>query len=186
MKKIAIFASGNGSNFEALAAACLNNEIEARVVLLVCDKVGAGVIERAARLGIPSLVLTPRDFDSKAHYESVIVERLEQEGVDLICLAGYMRIVGETLLGAYRDKIVNVHPSLLPAFRGAKAIEQALEYGVKLYGVTIHFVSEELDGGKIIDQEAFRYEGSSVEELEQMVHKVEHPLYVRAVKRLLE
>ncbi len=185
MKRIAIFASGNGTNFEALAQACLSGTIEAEVALMVCDKPGAGVIARAERLGIPSLVLSPRDFGSKADYEAVIVEALQQSGVSLICLAGYMRIVGETLLGSFPEAIINVHPSLLPSFKGARAIEQALEYGVKVFGVTIHFVSEELDSGAIIDQASFRYEGNSIEELEQMVHEVEHPLYVGSIQKLV-
>ncbi len=186
MKRIAIFASGNGTNFEALAMACLNGEIAAKVALMVCDKPSAGVISRAERLGIKALVLSPKDFESKSHYEAAIVEQLRVEDVSLICLAGYMRIIGPDLLYAYQGRIINVHPSLLPAFKGAHAIEQALEYGVKLFGVTIHYVNEELDSGGIIDQVVFRYEGDSVEELEQMVHAVEHPLYISCVKRLLE
>ncbi len=185
MKRIAIFASGNGSNFEALATACLDGRITAEVAVMVCDKPSAGVIARAERLGVPTLVLSPRDYGSKAEYEALIVERLRAENVSLVCLAGYMRIVGSTLLGAFEGRIINVHPSLLPAFKGARAIEQALEYGVKLFGVTIHFVSEELDSGGIIDQVAFRYEGGDIEELERKVHEVEHPLYVSCVQRLI-
>ncbi len=186
MKRIAIFASGNGSNFEALATACASGEIPAQVAIMVCDKPGAYVEQRAARLGIPSLSLSPKAFASKAEFEAVIVERLLAEGVSLICLAGYMRIVGDTLMSAFEDQIINVHPSLLPAFKGAHAIEQALEYGVKLFGVTIHYVNAELDSGRIIDQEAFRYDGSDPEELAQMVHGIEHPLYIRCVKQIIE
>ncbi len=186
MKRIAIFASGNGTNFEALATACLEGVIPAQVALMVCDKPAAGVIARAERLGVPCLVLSPKGFASKAEYEALIVERLAAEGVSLICLAGYMRIVGHTLLAKFAGQIINVHPSLLPAFKGARAIEQALEYGVKLYGVTIHYVNEELDSGGIIDQEAFRYEGDKIEELEALVHAVEHPLYIRCVRQIVE
>ncbi len=186
MKRIAIFASGNGSNFEALATACLDGRIAAEVAVMVCDKPSAGVVSRAERLGVTTLVLSPKDFVSKSEYEAVIVERLIAENVSLLCLAGYMRIVGSTLLEAFKGRIINVHPSLLPAFKGARAIEQALEYGVKLFGVTIHFVNEELDSGGIIDQVAFRYEGNSVEQLEELVHAAEHPLYINCVRRLLE
>ncbi len=185
MKRIAIFASGSGSNFEALAAATLDGTIPAEVALLVCDKPQAGAVERAQRLGIDSLVLSPRDFASKEEYERVIVERLQAEGVSLICLAGYMRIIGTTLLKAFEGSIINVHPSLLPAFKGARAIEQALEYGVRIFGVSIHYVTEELDGGAIIDQVAFRYHGNSIEKLEELVHRAEHPLYVDVVRRLV-
>ncbi len=184
--KIAIFASGSGSNFEALAVACQSGEIDAEVALMVCDKPSAKVIQRAERLGIKSLVLSPKDFQSKAEYEQRILDELEVMQVELICLAGYMRIVTDVLLTAFPERILNVHPSLLPAFKGAHAIEQALEYGVKYFGVSIHYVTAELDGGSIIDQEAFRYEGNNVAELEEMVHKVEHPLYIKAVKNLVE
>ncbi|MDE7123010.1 MAG: phosphoribosylglycinamide formyltransferase, partial [Alistipes sp.] len=107
-------------------------------------------------------------------------------GAELVCLAGYMRIVGDELLGAYGGRIVNVPPSLLPAFRGAHAIEQALEYGVKVFGVTIHWVDATLDGGRIIAQRAFAYEGDDAAELEAMVHAVEHPLYVETIDKLLK
>ncbi|MFI3281102.1 MAG: phosphoribosylglycinamide formyltransferase [Rikenellaceae bacterium] len=186
MKRIAIFASGNGSNFEALAAACLDGTIAGEVALMVCDKPSAGVISRAERLGIKSLVLSPRDFESKADYEGVIVKALRAERVSLICLAGYMRIVGDTLLEAFEGQIINLHPSLLPAFKGARAMEQALDYGVKIFGATIHYVDKELDSGRVIDQVAFRYEGHSIEQLEEMIHAVEHPLYISCVKRLIE
>ncbi|MFI3318435.1 MAG: phosphoribosylglycinamide formyltransferase [Rikenellaceae bacterium] len=184
--KIAIFASGSGSNFEALASACQKGEVDARVALMVCDRPGAKVIERAERLGVKSLVLSPKSYESKADYEQAILDALTEEGVELICLAGYMRIITDVLLDAYPERMVNVHPSLLPAFKGAHAIEQALEYGVKYFGVSIHYVTSELDGGQIIDQAAFRYDGSSVEELEAMVHEAEHPLYVDSLKRLVE
>ncbi len=185
MKKIAIFASGGGSNFEAIAAACLSGEIEAEVVLMLCDKAGAGVIERAERLGIKALVLEPKSFGSKSEYEERIVEALDALQVDLVCLAGYMRIVGDTLLQAYEGRIINIHPSLLPAFKGATAIKDAFEYGVKVFGVSIHYVNKELDGGKIIAQRAFSYEGESQEELETKVHAVEHKLYIETINKLI-
>ncbi len=184
--RIAIFASGSGSNFEALARACGSGEIEAEVALMVCDKPGAKVVERAQRLGIETFVVSPKDFGSKREYEESIVERLNEAQVEVICLAGYMRILTDVILRAYPDRIMNVHPSLLPAFKGAHAIEQALEYGVKWFGVTIHLVNEELDSGAILDQAAFRYEGRDVAELEELVHAAEHPLYIRALNSFLK
>ncbi len=184
--RIAIFASGSGSNFEALATACAEGRIPAEVAVMVCDKPTAGVIERAERLGIEALVLSPKEFASKEEYEMAILDRLSELRVEVIALAGYMRIITDVLLTAYPDRILNVHPSLLPAFKGAKAIEQALAYGVKWFGVTIHLVNEQLDSGAILDQAAFRYEGSSVKELEGMVHATEHPLYVATLARFIE
>lgn len=185
MKRIAIFASGEGSNFQVLADACRRGDIPAEAALMVCDRPSARVNERADRMGIERFTFSPRDYASKAEYEREIVRRLDEKGIDLVCLAGYMRILSDELLGAYGGRIVNVHPSLLPAFKGAHAIEQALEYGVKIFGVTIHWVDATLDGGRIIAQRAFPYEGSDLEELVRLVHAAEHPLYVETVKRLL-
>lgn len=183
--RIAVFASGNGSNFEAIATACDTGVLQAEVVLLVCDRPGARVIGRAAAHGVASYVFSPKEFASKADFEREIVRRLDEAGVELVCLAGYMRIVGETLLGAYGGRMVNLHPSLLPAFPGAHAIEQALDYGVKVFGVTIHWVDATLDGGRIVAQRAFAYEGRDLAELEAKIHAVEHPLYVETIARLL-
>lgn len=185
MKRIAIFASGSGSNFEALAAACLRGEIHAEAALLVCDKPGAPVVERARRLGVETFVFDPKSYASKACYEREIVRRLRDRKVDLICLAGYMRICGEELLGVCGGRILNIHPSLLPAFKGAHAIRDAFEYGVKVYGVTIHWVDATLDGGRIVAQRAIPYEGRDFDELEAMVHATEHPLYIETVMKIL-
>ena len=186
MKRIAVFASGEGSNFEAIAAACERGAIAAEVALVVCDRPGARVTERAAARGIACFAFEPKEYASKADYECEIVARLDAAGVDLVCLAGYMRILSEVLLGAYGGRIVNIHPSLLPAFRGAHAIEQALEYGVKVFGVTVHWVDATLDGGRIIAQRAFGYEGGDAAELEAKIHAVEYPLYIDTIRKLLE
>ncbi len=183
--KIAVFASGDGSNFEAIAEAYLRGEIDAEVALMVCDKPSARVCSRAERLGISSFVFTPADYASKADYEREIAARCEQAGIELICLAGYMRIVGKTLLDAFAGRIVNLHPSLLPAFKGARAIEQALEYGVKVFGATIHYVDESLDGGRIIAQRAVDYRGGDLAEITAAIHVVEHALYIETIKKLL-
>lgn len=184
--KIAIFASGNGSNFEALAKACLSGRINAEVVLCVCDHPGAYVTERAKRLNIPVLELKPKNFDSKALYEEAILNELKKYEVAFICLAGYMRIIGEVLLKEYENRIINIHPSLLPAFPGVDAIGQALKYGVKVFGITVHYVDNTLDGGKIISQATIPYDGDSREELEAMIHAREHALYVATLKTLLQ
>ena len=171
MRRLAVFASGSGTNFEAIVTACERGVLDAEVVLMVCDKPGAKVVERAAAHEVGAFVFAPKQYASKADYEREIVARLDAAGVELVCLAGYMRIVG---------------PSLLPAFRGAHAIEQALEYGVKVFGVTIHYVDAELDGGRIIAQRAFPYEGDDIGELEAMIHAVEYPLYIETIKKLIE
>ena len=184
--KIAVFASGYGSNFEVIARAAKAGEIPAEVVLLVCDKAEARACQIAEQMNIPMFVFSAKEYVSKAEYEAAIVERCKQAEVELICLAGYMRIVGETLLNAYNGLIINLHPALLPSFKGAKAIEQAFEYGVKIFGATIHYVDESLDGGKIIAQRAVEYDGDSLEEITAMVHNVEHQLYIETIKKILD
>lgn len=184
--KLAIFASGSGTNFEALAQACADGRINAEVALMVCDKPGALVIERAQRFGIETFVFSPKDYPSKADYEREIVARLQDKQVDWICLAGYMRIVSNVLLDAYRGRIVNIHPSLLPAFKGAHAVEDAVAYGVKVFGITIHYVDETLDGGKIIAQRAFEYDGDDPAEVHRIGQKIEHELYVSTISKLVK
>lgn len=183
--KIAIFASGYGSNFEAIARAAEAGVIPAEVALLVCDKSTARACQIAEQMNIPTFVFSAKDYASKAEYEQKIVERCRKAEVELICLAGYMRIVGETLLKAYNGHIINLHPSLLPAFKGARAIEQAMEYGVKVFGATIHYVDESLDGGQIIAQRAVEYDGDSLEEITAKIHTVEHQLYIETIKKIL-
>ena len=186
MRRLAVFASGSGTNFEAIVRACEQGELAAEVVLMVCDKPGAKVVERAAQHGVEAFVFAPKQYASKADYEREIVRRLDAAGVELVCLAGYMRIIGDELLGAYGGRIINIHPSLLPAFRGAHAIEQALEYGVKVFGVTIHYVDSELDGGRIIAQKAVDVlEGDTPESLQRRVmEQAEWVLLPRAVEKV--
>ncbi len=183
--KIAVLASGNGSNFEAIAAACAEGRIPAGVVLLACDRPGAYVIERAGKYGIDTFVFNPKDYPSKAAYEKEIADRLDEKGVDLVCLAGYMRLISQELLGRYGGRIINIHPSLLPAFKGAHAIKEAFDSGARVYGATIHWVDDTLDGGEIIAQRAFHYEGGSMAEVEERIHALEHELYVDTVNVIL-
>ena len=187
MKKtrLAVFASGSGSNYEAIAKACSEGLIDAEVVLLVCDKPGAYVLERAKRYGTECFAFNPKEYESREAYETVLATMLDERGVDFVCLAGYMRIVGKVLLERYERRIVNIHPSLLPSFKGAHAIQDAVDYGVKLFGVTTHFVDETLDGGRIIDQAGVVYEGSDIEELTNLIHSIEHKLYVKTINKLI-
>ncbi len=185
MTNLAVFASGNGSNFEAIARACREGRIDARVAVCVCDKPGAGVVKRAERFGIPVLEFSPKDYASKRDFERMIADRLDSDAVQLVCLAGYMRIVGEELLSRYGGRILNIHPALLPAFPGAHAIRDAFEYGVKVYGVTIHYIDETIDGGTIVSQAAVPYEGRDIDELETMIHRTEHKLYVDTIARII-
>ena len=183
--KIAVFASGYGSNFEAIARACQSGELEAEVALMVCDKPTARVNALADELGVERMTFSAKDYASKAEYEAKIVEHCKALGVELICLAGYMRLVGDTLMGAYEGRMINLHPSLLPAFPGKDAIEQAMECGVKVYGATIHYVDATLDGGRIISQQAIHYDGNSIDEITALIHQIEHQLYIDTIKKLI-
>jgi len=184
--RLAVFASGNGSNFQAVADACREGVIPAHVALLVTDKPGCTAVERARRLGIPVLALNPRDFPDKAAYERRILEWLREESVDWVVLAGYMRLVGPTLLDVYKGKMINLHPSLLPAFPGKDAIGQAWQYGVKVTGVTVHFVDSGMDTGPVFLQEAVPVQADDTRDtLEERIHRVEHRLLVEAVRRLV-
>ncbi len=186
MRKLAVFASGNGTNFEAIVEGCRSGTItDAEVVLCVCDRPEAYVVERAARCGVKTFVFSPKEYASKGEFEREIADVMDSLGVELVCLAGYMRIVGEELLGRYGGRIVNIHPSLLPAFPGANAIRAAFEYGVKVYGVTIHEVDSSLDGGRIISQVAIPYEGADFEALKAEIHKAEHKLYTETINKIL-
>ncbi|HEY4553657.1 MAG TPA: phosphoribosylglycinamide formyltransferase [Bacillaceae bacterium] len=185
MKKLALFASGNGSNVQAIIDAIESGRLHAAAVLLVCDKPGAYVIDRAERAGIPAFVFHPKEYSSKEEYESEISGLLDNAGIDYVVLAGYMRLIGPTLLEKYRGRIINIHPSLLPSFPGKDAIGQAVRAGVKVTGVTIHFVDEGMDTGPIIAQRAVEIsDGDTLEEVTEKIHKVEHGFYPDTLGKL--
>src|SRR5690606_7170376 len=186
MKKIAVFASGSGSNFQAIADSIKEGRLAAEIAVLVCDKPGAKVIERASREMVDTLVFTPKNYPDKSFFEAEIVEVLREKNVDLIVLAGYMRLIGHTLLSAYSNKIVNIHPSLLPAFPGKDAIGQAFRAGVEKTGVTIHYVDEGMDTGPIIAQRELLIEPEdTLESIEEKVHRIEHEFYPQVLQSLI-
>lgn len=186
MKNFAVFVSGNGSNFEAIAKAVKNGRIKAHLALLICDQPNAFVIKRAQRLRVRIALIKREDFSSKRDFELRIIEILKENKIGLIVLAGFMRIVGEELLEAYKNRIVNIHPALLPSFKGAHGIKDAFNYGVKVTGVTVHFVNDELDGGPIILQKEITVkENDTLESLEAKIHKLEHELYPQAINLII-
>ncbi len=186
MKKIAVFASGSGTNFQAIIGAIETGQLNAEIALLVCDKPNAFAIERAKQHNIEVFQFIPKNFENKQAFEKVILEQLQALHVEWIALAGYMRLIGETLLGAYEGKIINIHPSLLPSFPGINAIEQAYDAKVKVTGVTIHFVDAGMDTGPIIAQApVFIEEQDTIEVLRTKIQQVEHQLYPEVLKKLL-
>ena len=185
MKKIVVFASGSGSNFQTIVDKLHQKTCE--VALLVCDKAGAYCLERAEKLHIPTFVFNPKEYETKADFEKEICQRLNLIQPDLIVLAGYMRIVPPEFVSAFPQRIINIHPALLPSFPGLHGQRQALEYGVKISGCTVHYVDEGMDTGKIIAQRAVPVlEGDTEETLSARILKEEHQLYPAVVKMLAE
>jgi len=184
LAKAAIFASGSGSNMQAIID---DAQLDCDIVLLVCDQPGAKVIQRAEDHGLESFVCSPKAMESKEAYEQAIIKELQKKEVEWIFLAGYMRLIGPNLLQAFKGKIINIHPSLLPSFKGLHAIEQAMEAGVKVTGVTIHYVDEGMDTGPIIAQEAVTIDsGDTIEDVKEKIHQVEHRLYPQTIQQLIQ
>jgi len=186
MKKIAVFASGNGSNFEAIVEHIKQGSLEAEVAVLVTDKPDCFAVERANNHNIPIFSFNPKNYASKEEYEKTIASLLIDKEVSLIVLAGYMRLIGEVLLRVFSNRIINIHPALLPAFPGKNAIQQAYHHGVKIFGVTVHYVDSGIDTGKIIAQESFKANGTeTLQEIEHHIHTIEHRLYPKVINDVL-
>lgn len=188
MIRAAVFASGNGSNFQALVEAGNNAALgPAEISLLITDQAQAFARDRARRLGVKELFIAPGSSQSKEAYEQALIGVLSKERIQLILLAGYMRILGQKFVDQYRYKIINIHPSLLPLYKGVHSIERAFNAREGETGVTVHFVDEKIDHGPIILQEKVPILAEdTVESLEEKVHRLEHALYPQAVRLYAE
>ncbi len=188
MVNIAIFASGSGTNFENLVKHIQEGSLPGCICkLLIVDKEHAKALERAKRLGIEAIYVNPKAYADKKAYEQEIRRHLEEKGVELIVLAGYMRFIGEELLTHYPQRIINIHPAYLPNFPGAHGIQDAYEAKAEFTGVTVHYVDEGIDTGKIIMQEKIMIDPSwTLEELETSVHALEYTLFPKALKQVCE
>jgi len=185
MTKIAVFASGQGSNLQALIDASAKGELPARIELVVSDRRGCYALTRAEEAAIETLVLSPADYESRSQYEAIILEKLLELQIEYLVLAGFMRLIGPTLLAPYPERIINIHPSLLPLFPGKDAIGQALAAEVTETGVTIHYVDEGMDTGPIIAQERISVNpGEDRRSLEDRIHALEHRLYPKVLKQI--
>jgi phosphoribosylglycinamide formyltransferase-1 len=183
--KIGILISGRGSNMEAIVEAVQSGRIpDSEVVVVISDKMSAAGLEKAKTRGIETVVVA-RNKRSREEHDAEIIAELRKQNVELVCLAGYMRLLSCDFVRAFHNKIINVHPSLLPAFPGLDAQRQAIEYGVKISGCTIHFVDEDLDHGAIILQKAVEvFDTDTAETLSARILEFEHALYVEAIKRI--
>lgn len=181
--RIGVLASGRGSNLQAIIDAARAGELNARVEIVLSDNAGALALGRAREHGIEARAFDIKKFKDRTAYEKDIVKALRSKKVDLVCLAGYMRIVGPELLGQFKGRIVNIHPALLPSFPGLHAQRQALDHGVKVSGCTVHFVDEGTDTGPIIVQVAVPVlEHDDEASLSERILEQEHKAYVEAIR----
>lgn len=186
-KRIAVLASGRGSNFQAVIDAISEGKIPACCVALITDNPKAYAIERAGKAGIPVRIIDYASFPSRELYERALQSAMQEANADLFVLAGYMRIVGAGIVRTFPGKMMNIHPALLPAFTGLHAQRQAVEYGVKVSGCTVHFVDESLDGGPIILQQAVPVnEGDDEDSLAERILQHEHECFPEAIKLFCE
>lgn len=196
--KIAVLISGRGSNLQAIIDSIGSGELPAEIICVVSDKPDAAGLDRARKHGIPAVVvdykrITDDDVKTRGRaslrdtYESILLETLKQYAPDIICLAGYMRIVGKDVISAFKNRIVNIHPALLPSFPGLDSQKQALEYGAKISGCTVHFVDEGCDTGPIILQKAVPVpEGDTEASLSARILEQEHKAYPEAIRLIAE
>ncbi|MGA3391989.1 phosphoribosylglycinamide formyltransferase [Lactiplantibacillus pentosus] len=186
LKQIAVFASGNGTNFVALHQATAARQLPATIALLVCDQAQAPVIAKARALQVPVLIVDFHDYANKAAAEEIILTALQARQIDAVLLAGYMRIIGSTLLTAYPHKIINLHPALLPKFPGRHGIEDAFAAGVSETGVTIHYIDAGIDTGQIIAQRTVPVKSDdTLANLATRIHDCEHQFYPDVLQTLI-
>ncbi len=186
-RRIGVLISGRGSNLQSIIDAIACGRLAATIAVVVSSRADAAGLQRARDAGIEALCLSPRDYPDREAYDRAIAEALQTRRVSLVCLAGFMRLVGPPLLEAFPHRILNIHPSLLPAFPGLEAQRQALDYGVQVTGATVHLVTAQLDGGPIVLQAAVPVRPrDTVETLSARVLVEEHRLYPEAIRIVLE
>lgn len=185
--KIGVLASGNGSNLQAIIDRCERGELPAEVVCVITNRADAYALERAKKHGIRSLHLSHKEFNGREAYDTAVVQELQTCGVELVVLAGFMRIITKVLLDAFPQAVMNIHPALLPSFPGLDAQQQALDHGALITGCTVHFVDEGCDTGPIIIQAAVPVlAGDTVQTLSQRIHAQEHRIYPEAIRLYAE
>ena len=186
-KKIGVLISGNGSNLQALIDACAHADYPAEIVTVISNKESAYGLNRAADAGIPAHIISHRDYASREAFDEAMHEILQRHQVEIVCLAGFMRLLSPAFVRHWQGKLLNIHPSLLPAFKGAHAVADALAAGVKIAGCTVHLVIDEVDAGPIILQaEVPVLPGDTEETLHQRIHEQEHRIYPVALKMVVE
>lgn len=184
--RLAVLVSGSGSNLQAMIDASARGEFEAQIALVLSNRPEVKALERAKRAGLKSVVINHRDYDSRASFDEAMDASLQENGIEWIALAGFMRLLGPAFVRKWRGRLINIHPSLLPAFPGARALESALEAGAKQSGVSVHFVDEGTDTGPIIAQQAVPiFPGDTLTQLQARVQEVEHQLYPQVLNAVV-
>ena len=184
---IAVFCSGSGTNLQAIIDSQKKGYIKAEIKLVVSDMPDCYALTRAKNAGIKTVVVERKNYKVKKDFEAEIINTLKKEGIGLIVLAGYMRMLSEDFIKAYENKILNIHPALLPSFKGTRGIKDAFEYGVKVTGPTVHFVTVDMDAGPVIMQSPVKVtEDDTEESLAQAIHEEEHKIYPRAIQLFVE
>ena len=185
--KLAVLVSGRGSNLQAIIDSIEKNNLAAEISLILSNVPDAYALQRGKKHGLESVFLNPKNFPSRDDYEKQMIELLKTKSIDLVCLAGFMRILGKKFIEAFSGKIINIHPSLLPAFPGLNAQEKALEHGAKFSGCTVHFVNEEVDGGAIILQAIVPIlDEDDAQSLSDRILEQEHIIYPEAIRLIIE
>ena len=185
-RNLGVLISGRGSNLQAIIDAICDGRLEARLAVVISNRADAYGLERARAAGIDTLVRDHKAWPSREAYESVLVEDLRARNVDLVCLAGFMRLLGATFVNAFPSRILNIHPALLPSFPGLHAQRQAVEHGVKMSGATVHFVTTDLDAGPIVLQASVPVLDADTEDtLSARILEAEHRIYPEAIQKIL-
>lgn len=185
--KLAVLVSGRGSNLQAIIDSIEENNLAAEISLILSNVPDAYALQRGKKHGLESIFLDPKSFSSRDDYEKQMIQLLQSKSIDLVCLAGFMRILGKKFIEAFSGKIINIHPSLLPAFPGLNVQEKALKHGVKFSGCTVHFVNEEVDGGAIILQAVVPIlDEDDVQSLSSRILEQEHIIYPEAIRLIIE
>jgi phosphoribosylglycinamide formyltransferase-1 len=186
-RRLGVLISGRGSNLQALIDAIEDGRLDAEIAIVISNNDDAAGLERARRAGIPAMTISHRGWPSRADYDAALARELQSRGVGLVCLAGFMRLIGAPLLDAFPNRIINIHPSLLPAFPGVDAQRQAFEHGVRVTGVTVHLVNADLDAGPIILQRTVDVrDDDTAETLAARILVEEHRAYPEAVQLMLD
>ena len=185
--KLAVLVSGRGSNLQAIIDSIEKNSLAAEISLIMSNVSDAYALQRGKKHGLESIFLDPKSFSTRDDYEKQMIELLQTKSIDLVCLAGFMRILGKKFIEAFSGKIINIHPSLLPAFPGLNVQEKALQHGVRFSGCTVHFVNEEVDGGAIISQAVVPIlDADDTQSLSDRILEQEHIIYPEAIRLIIE